>query len=65
MSLSESRARPLLGEASKVYKLFKSGEHANFILAMSLIDAVLEGLEVLLDDLHVTDDELNQKRQTF
>ena len=56
MSRSGSRARPLLGEASKVYKLFKSGEHANFILAMSLIDAVLEGLEVLLDDLHVTDD---------
>ena len=56
MSRSGSRARPLSGEASKVYKLFKSGEHANFILAMSLIDAVLEGLEVLLDDLHLTDD---------
>ena len=56
MSPSSARARPLKGEASKVYKLFKSGDDGNFKVAMSLIDTVLDGLEVLLDDLHVTDD---------
>ena len=52
MSPSSSRTRPLKGEASKVYKLFKSGDDENFMVAMSLVDAVLDGLEVLLDDLH-------------
>ena len=56
MSPSSSRTRPLKGEASKVYKLFKSGDDGNFMVAMSLVDAVLDGLEVLLDDLHVSDD---------
>jgi hypothetical protein len=56
MPSSSARARPLNGEASKVYKLFKSGDDANFMVAMSLIDTVLDGLEVLLDDLHVADD---------
>jgi len=54
MSLTPARARPLKGDASKVYKLFKSGDDGNFMVAMSLVDSVLEGLEVLLDDLHVT-----------
>jgi len=56
MPPSGQRARPLKGEASKVYQLFKSGDDGNFKVAMSLIDTVLDGLEVLLDDLHVTDD---------
>jgi hypothetical protein len=56
MPSSGQRARPLKGEASKVYQLFRSGDDGNFKVAMSLIDAVLDGLEVLLDDLHVTDD---------
>ena len=54
MSLKPVRARPLKGDASKVYKLFKSGDDSNFMVAMSLVDSVLEGLEVLLDDLNVT-----------
>ena len=74
MSHSSARARPLKGEASKVYKLFKSGDDSNFKLAISLIDTVLDGFEVLLDDIHVTDDgqiksgkrfEGNEKNQHY
>ena len=54
MSLKPTPARPLKGDASKVFKLFKSGDDSNFMVAMSLVDSVLEGLEVLLDDLNVT-----------
>ena len=53
-----------LDEASRIYELFKSGEHANFILAMSLIDAVLEGLEVLPVTSTTTDDG-QSRRQAF
>ena len=59
------RARPLRGEASKVYKLFKSGDDGNFKVAMSLIDSVLDGLEVLLDDIHVSDNGQIQSGKRF
>ena len=65
MPPSGQRARPLVGEASKVYKLFKSGDDGNFKVAMSLIDTVLDGLEVLLDDIHVTGDGQIQSGKRF